>query len=74
MDHKGVRYEILQTANPTGWKWFVYLPNGKTKTGVSHSKGTALFRAFKAIDEAEAKANEGPAQLAGSSSAASPRH
>ncbi len=51
MDHKGVQYEILQTANPTGWKWVVHLPDGRTETGVAPAKGTALFRAIRTIDE-----------------------
>ena len=55
MDHNGIRYEILQMANPRGWKWIVHLNNGTVKTGVSSSKGSAVFKAVKVIDAAEAK-------------------
>jgi hypothetical protein len=31
MVHKGIQYTVVQTAAPTGWKWTVQLPNGRTK-------------------------------------------
>jgi hypothetical protein len=55
MDYNGVQYEILQTANPTGWKWVVHLADGRTKTGITSSKGNAVFRAVRAIDDAGTK-------------------
>jgi hypothetical protein len=52
MEHKGVQYQVVQTANPTGWKWTVQLAEGRTKTGVSFSRGHAIFYAINAIDRA----------------------
>jgi hypothetical protein len=52
MEHKGVRYELLQTSHPAGWKWVVHISATKTKTGFSHSKQLAKFAAIKAIDNA----------------------
>ena len=52
MEHKGIEYQVVQTANPTGWKWTVHLPEGRTKTGVSFSRGHAIFYAILAIDKA----------------------
>jgi hypothetical protein len=52
MEHKGIEYQVVQTANPTGWKWTVNLDEGRTKTGVSFSRGHAIFYAINAIDRA----------------------
>ena len=52
MEHKGIQYQVLQTANPTGWKWIVHLDADKTKTGLSYSRESAIFIATCAIDKA----------------------
>jgi hypothetical protein len=52
MEHKGIEYQIVQTANPTGFKWVVHLDRPKTKTGVASSRKTAIFEAEWAIDKA----------------------
>jgi hypothetical protein len=52
MEHKGIKYQIVQTANPTGFRWAVQLDENKTKTGVSTSKGNAIFNAVSFIDRA----------------------
>jgi hypothetical protein len=51
MEHKGIEYRVVQTANPTGFRWTTELDN-KTQTGVSSSKGNAIFNAVRAIDKA----------------------
>jgi hypothetical protein len=50
MQHKGVQYQVVETANPSGWKWTVQLTEGCTKTGVSYSRGHAIFYAINAIE------------------------
>jgi hypothetical protein len=50
MQHKGVQYQVAETANPTGWIWTVQFAEGRTKTGVSYSKGHAIFHAINAIE------------------------
>jgi hypothetical protein len=52
MEHKGIQYQVVQTANPTGFKWTVHLNENRIKTGVSYSRGTAIFHAVRAIDRA----------------------
>jgi hypothetical protein len=52
MEHKGIQYQVVQTANPTGFRWAVQLDENKTKTGVSTSKGNAIFNAVSFIDRA----------------------
>jgi hypothetical protein len=51
MEHKGIQYQIVQTASPTGWKWTVQIDDIRTRTGTSFSKGNAIFQAVKAIDK-----------------------
>jgi hypothetical protein len=52
MEHKGIQYQVVQTANPTGFKWSVQLDNNKTKTGEAPSKSSAIFLAVLFIDRA----------------------
>jgi hypothetical protein len=47
MEHRGIPYQIVQTASPT-----VQLDDIWTKTGTSFSKGNAIFQAITAIDKA----------------------
>jgi hypothetical protein len=50
MEHRGIQYQVMQTANLTGWQCTVQLAEGCTKTGVSFSRGHAIFYAINAID------------------------
>jgi hypothetical protein len=52
MEHRGIQYLVVQTANPTGWKWTVQLDGGGIKTGVSFLRQYAIFDATNAIDKA----------------------
>jgi hypothetical protein len=52
MEHKGVEYLIVQTADPTGWKWTVHLDETRNLTGVSPTREGAVFQARRAIDQA----------------------
>jgi hypothetical protein len=52
MEHKGIQYQVVQTANPTGFRWTVQLDENKTRTGVARAKGTAIFHAVSFIDRA----------------------
>jgi hypothetical protein len=64
VEHKGMEYQIVQRANPTGFKWIVQLSDSKTKTGVSRSRGNAIFKAVRTIDRAvSASAKEKLARL-----------
>jgi hypothetical protein len=50
MEHKGIEYKIVQTANPTGWKWIVLVDEARRKTGLAHSRIEAVISAERAID------------------------
>jgi hypothetical protein len=52
MDHKGVRYELLQSVHPSGWKWIAHISHTKQITGFSGSKEMAIHAAKRAIEKA----------------------
>jgi hypothetical protein len=52
MEHKGIEYQIIQSAHPSGWRWTVHLDDGHTKTGVSSSRQYAIYDATNAIEKA----------------------
>jgi hypothetical protein len=51
VDYKGIEYSIVQTANPTGWKWTVFLDATRTRTGIAHSRAHAVLDAERTIDK-----------------------
>src|SRR5436853_7787732 len=51
MKHNGVRYRVMQTANPTGWKWSVELAAGRKKTGANSTRESAILDAVLVIDK-----------------------
>jgi len=50
MEHRGIEYQIVQTANPKGWRWIARLSEHSMKSGTSNSSGNAIFKALRAID------------------------
>jgi hypothetical protein len=52
VEHKGIQYQVVQTANPTGYKWTAHLNENRIKTGLSDSRDSATFNAVRAIDRA----------------------
>ena len=52
MEHKGVAYEVTQATHPS-WKWIVHFNDGRLKSGIESSKGKAIFKAVRVIDDAE---------------------
>ena len=52
MEYKGIRYEVVQTANPTGFKWIVHLDETRIRTGESFSMKAAIVSAQWTIDKA----------------------
>jgi hypothetical protein len=49
MEYKGIQYTVVQTANPTGWKWTV-LAGKRTKTGTGFNRMSAIRGAERVID------------------------
>jgi hypothetical protein len=52
MEYKGIEYRIVQTSNPSGWKWIVFLDETRTPTGISNTRANAVLDAEHAIDRA----------------------
>jgi hypothetical protein len=52
LEYKGIQYDVLQTANPTGYKWVVQLDLGRTRSGQSYSMKSAILDAQNKIDRA----------------------
>lgn len=61
MDHKGMEYSVVQTAN--GWKWIVFLDATKTRTGTARTRAHAILDAEHAIDMALKAVAAEPTQL-----------
>jgi hypothetical protein len=51
VEHRGIEFQIVQTASPTGFRWTVELDAKHTRSGTSYSKGNAMFRAVCVINE-----------------------
>lgn len=51
MEYKGIRFEVVQTANPTGWKWVVHFDPNRRKSGISFSRAMAITSAKYAIEK-----------------------
>jgi hypothetical protein len=51
MEYRGIEYTVVQTANPTGWKWTVNTDAKHTKTGTGFSRVGAIRRAEKVIED-----------------------
>ena len=51
MEHKGIQFSVVQTANPTGFRWSVQLDATRTRSGVSYSMKAAILDAQRKIDK-----------------------
>jgi hypothetical protein len=51
MEYRGTEYQIVQTANPTGWKWTVQAAGRRVRTGSAFSRVRAIALAQRAIDK-----------------------
>jgi hypothetical protein len=58
MDHKGVRYEVLQAVHPSGWKWVAHISPTRQITGFSSYKEIAIRAAKRAIEKALKEAED----------------
>jgi hypothetical protein len=52
MQYREIEYQVVQTANPTGWKWTVQLDENRSRTGSGFNRTNAIGRAQRAIDKA----------------------
>ena len=59
MEHRGIQYQVVQTASPLGWKWTVQLDGDRTKTGVSFLREYAIYDATNVIENALSTSDKG---------------
>jgi hypothetical protein len=52
MEYKNIQFDVIQTTNPYGWKWIVFLDANRTWTGVGLTRADAVLDAEFAIDKA----------------------
>jgi hypothetical protein len=62
MEYKGIEYQVVQTANLTGWKWKV-LDGRESGSGEGHSRTAAIALAQIAIDKLTKSVPDLPASL-----------
>lgn len=51
MNYKGIEYQVVQTANPTGWKWTVSMDGRQPRTGEGYTRTAAIALAQLTIDK-----------------------
>ena len=52
MEYRTVQFEVVETTNPYGWKWVVFLDATRTRTGIGLTRADAVSVAEFAIDKA----------------------
>ena len=52
INYKGLDILVVQTANPTGFKWTVQFDANRVRTGDSCSRDAAILDAKRAVDKA----------------------
>jgi hypothetical protein len=71
MEYKTIQFDVVETTNPYGWKWIVFLDATRTRTGIGLTRADAVLDAEFAIDKVldsrkrsagEASRNSGSAQ------------
>jgi len=60
MEHQGIKYTVVQTINPPGWKWSSERDGRSPRTGIAFNRAEAVSAAEPASSQAEiSNANRG---------------
>ena len=51
MEHQGIQYTVVQTINPSGWKWSFERDGRSPKTGIAFDRAEAITAAQRAIGQ-----------------------
>jgi hypothetical protein len=51
MEYKTIQFEVVETTNPYGWKWIVFLDATRTRTGIGLTRADAVLDAELVIDK-----------------------
>jgi len=48
-EYKGIEYKIVRTANPTGYRWTIYLDENRTWSGRCYTTEDAVYEVKRAV-------------------------
>jgi hypothetical protein len=51
MEYKTIQFEVVETTNPFGWKWVVFLDATRTRTGIGLTRADAVLDAELVIEK-----------------------
>jgi hypothetical protein len=51
MEYKTIQFEVVETTNPYGWKWIVFLDATRTRTGIGLTRADAVLDAELVIEK-----------------------
>jgi hypothetical protein len=51
MEYKTIQFEVVETTNPYGWKWAVFLDATRTRTGIGLTRADAVLDAELVIEK-----------------------
>jgi hypothetical protein len=51
MQYRDTEYLVVQTANPTGWRWTVLVAGQPIRAGTGYNRASAIALAQRAIDK-----------------------
>jgi|GEM_PF-3124212 len=51
MEYKTIQFEVVETTNPYGWKWIVFVDATRTRTGIGLTRADAVLDAELVIDQ-----------------------
>jgi len=51
MEHQGIEYTVVQTINPSGWKWSFERNGRSPRTGIAFDRSEAINAVQRAISQ-----------------------
>jgi hypothetical protein len=51
MEHQGIEYTVVQTINPSGWKWSFERDGRSPRWGIAFNRAEAISAAQRAIGQ-----------------------
>jgi YD repeat-containing protein len=51
MEHRGIEYTVVQTINPSGWKWSFERDGRSPRSGIAFNRAEAINAARRAISQ-----------------------
>jgi len=49
LEHRGIQYQIVRTANPTGYRWTIYLEGNRARSGTCFTTEDAVYEVKRAV-------------------------